>query len=108
LLGKAKKNADPIFYADWTADEWPPQMVMIALQQPDLYATMLTLVPEIGPHEEWFRKLIDELRAIVVNAQSTTGEIPDVPRERSPVQPITNPGWDRGNESNVADHERAN
>jgi hypothetical protein len=109
LLGKAKKNSDPIFYADWTADEWPPQMVMIALQQPDLYATMQTLVPEIAPHAEWFRKLIDELRAIVVNAQSTTtgGEIPDVPRERSPVQPITNPGWNRGNESNLADHERA-
>ncbi|MDE2020935.1 MAG: hypothetical protein KGJ13_11415, partial [Patescibacteria group bacterium] len=65
LLSRASKGSDPGYYADWVLDNWPPELIDVMIEMPDLTNQLQAFVPDIVPHRTWFQSLIDEVRKIV-------------------------------------------
>ncbi|MDE2019668.1 MAG: hypothetical protein KGJ13_04985 [Patescibacteria group bacterium] len=65
LVAKAKSGADSGLYAEWIADNWPPELIQSFLSEPDIAGTLAGFVPEVTNYRSWFESLIDEMKSIM-------------------------------------------
>lgn len=66
LLMLARMGKDPELYADVMLDQVPDiwvEELVGRVQQPDFVDKLKALYPDIVPHEAWFKKLADSIRA---------------------------------------------
>lgn len=109
LIPNAARGSNPELYAEWILDNWPREVTMGVLQQPNAMALLQQLVPEAAPYAPWFEKAIAAMREMVNDGGATApGTQPNASPDISPVQPFRDTGWSGGSESDFEADERTN
>lgn len=74
LVLKAKKNSDPVLWADVVEDTLDPAMLEQLLAQPDPIALLAQYNPEVATHRDWFAQVIEAL-----TGEGEQGQMPGAP-----------------------------